>query len=52
MQMIRYILTCIGLLAVLFGVTNIIGGAMWNMAEQMQDWWNGEEGSDEDGKEI
>lgn len=45
--MMRYILTCIGLLAVLFGLANVIGGAMWSLADNMQIWWNGE-GSDED----
>lgn len=44
----RLILAFIGLLAVLFGVANIIGGAMWSLADSMQIWWNGE-GSDEDG---
>ncbi len=41
--MMRYILTCIGLLAVLLGVANIIGGAMWNLADSMPLWWEGEE---------
>lgn len=49
--MIRLILALIGLLAVLFAIANLIGGAMWDMAEQMQVWWNCE-GSDEDGKET
>lgn len=49
--MMRYILTCIGLLAVLFGVANVIGGAIWSLADNMQIWWNCEEGSDEDGTE-
>lgn len=40
--MMRYILTCIGLLAVLFGVANIIGGAIWNLADSMPLWWEGE----------
>lgn len=39
--MMRYILTCIGLLAVLFGVANIIGGAIWNLADSMPLWWEG-----------
>lgn len=46
--MMRYILTCIGLLAVLFGVANIIGGAMWDMADEMPLWWNCE-GDEDDG---
>ena len=44
----RLILAFIGLLVILFAIANLIGGAMWDMAEQMQVWWNGE-GSDEDG---
>lgn len=43
----RLILTFIGLLAVLFAIANLIGGAMWDMAENMQIWWNCE-GSEED----
>lgn len=41
--MMRYILTCIGLLAVLFGVANIIGGAIWNLADSMPLWWEDED---------
>lgn len=41
--MVRLILAFIGLLTVLFGVANIIGGAMWNMADSMPLWWEGEE---------
>ncbi len=40
--MIKLILAGIGLLAVLFGVANIIGGAMWNLADSMPLWWEGE----------
>lgn len=47
----RYVLTAIGVLTVLGIIANVIGGAMWDMADGMDLWWNGE-GSDEDGKET
>lgn len=37
----RYVLICIGLFAVLFGTANVIGGAMWDMADSMPLWWEG-----------
>lgn len=45
--MIKLILAFIGLIAILFTVANVIGGAMWDMADGQQIWWNGE-GSDDD----
>lgn len=48
--MMRLILAFIGLLAVLFAVANLVGGAMWSLADNMQIWWNGE-GSEDDGTE-
>lgn len=45
--MMRLILAFIGLLAILFGVANIIGGAMWDMADGQELWWNGQEGGEE-----
>jgi hypothetical protein len=30
------------LLVILFAIANIIGASMWDMAEQMQDWWDSE----------
>ena len=47
--MMKLILAFIGLLAVLFAIANLIGGAMWDMAEQMQVWWNceGDDADDE-----
>ena len=44
--MMRYILTCIGLLAVLFGVANIVGNAMWSLADSMPLWWESEDEDD------
>lgn len=41
--MIKLILAEIGLLAVLFGLANIIGGAMWNLADSMPLWWESED---------
>ena len=41
--MLRYVLTCIGLLAVLFGAVSIIGNAMWNLADSMPLWWESED---------
>jgi hypothetical protein len=35
----RYVLTRIGLLAVLFALANIIGSVMWNLADSMPLWW-------------
>ena len=49
--MVRLILAFIGLLVILFAIANLIGGAMWDLADGMDLWWNGE-GSDEDGKET
>ena len=47
--MIRLILAFIGLLAILLTVANVIGGAMWDLADGMDLWWNGEEGGEDDG---
>ena len=44
--MLRLILAGIGLLAVLFGVANIIGNAMWNLADSMPLWWESEDEED------
>ena len=45
--MMRYVLTCIGLLAVLFGVVNALGNVMWNLADSMPLWWESEEDEDD-----
>jgi hypothetical protein len=38
----RYILTAIGLLTVLGVIANALGGAMWDLADSMPLWWEGE----------
>ena len=40
--MMRLILALIGLLAVLLAIANLVGGAMWDMADSMPLWWEGE----------
>ena len=44
--MLRLILAGIGLLAVLFGAANFIGGIMWNLADSMPLWWESEDEDD------
>lgn len=45
--MVRLILAFIGLLAVLFVIANLVGGAMWDMAEGMPLWWESEDENDD-----
>ena len=42
-MVIKLILACISLLAVLFGAANFIGGIMWNLADSMPLWWESED---------
>ena len=37
--MIKFILSGIGLLAILFGAVNALGSVMWNLADSMPLWW-------------
>jgi hypothetical protein len=37
--MMRLILALIGLLAVLFAIANLVGGAMWDIAEGLDKGW-------------
>lgn len=46
-MVIKLILACISLLAILFGAVNIIGGAMWDMADGMPLWWESEDENDD-----
>ena len=35
----KIVIAGISLLVVLFAITNVIGGAMWNLTDHMDRWW-------------
>lgn len=39
----KMVLAGIGLIVILFVVANVIGAAMWSLADQMEIWWDHEE---------